>query len=48
MNKYGNLLNIMTTFSELNIVILQISIKNNGDGTSTISLESEFSNPAKM
>jgi len=48
LNKYGNLLSIMTTFSELNIVILQISIKNNGDGTSTISLESEFNNPSKM
>jgi (p)ppGpp synthase/HD superfamily hydrolase len=47
-NKYGNLLNIMTTFSELRIEILQISIKNNGDGTSIIMLESEFNNPSRI
>jgi hypothetical protein len=29
-------------------VILQISIKNNGDGTSSIFLESEFKNPARI
>jgi len=47
-NKYGNLLNIMTTFSELRIIILQISIKNNGDDTSIIMLESEFNNPSRI
>ena len=47
-NKYWSILNIMTTFSELNIIILQISIKNNWDWSSTISLESEFSNPSKI
>ena len=45
-NKYSNLLDIMTIFSDLRLVILQISIKNNGDGTSSIFLESEFKNPA--
>jgi len=47
-NKYGNLLNIMTTFSELRIVILQIAIKNLGDGSSVIMLESEFNNPSRI
>lgn len=47
-NKYNNLLTIMTTFSELHITILQISIKNNGDGTSLIMLESEFTNPSRI
>gem|GEM_PF-178211 len=47
-NKYGNLLKVMTTFSELRIVILQISIKNNGDGSIIIMLESEFSNPSRI
>jgi len=48
LNKYGNLLKVMTTFSELRIVILQIFIKNIGDGTSIIMLESEFSNPSRI
>ena len=47
-NKYSNLLDIMTIFSDLCIVILQISIKNNGNGTSSIFLESEFKNPARI
>lgn len=47
-NKYSNLLDIMTIFSDLRLVILQISIKNNGDGTSSIFLESEFKNPARI
>lgn len=47
-NKYSNLLDIMTIFSDLHIVILQVSIKNNGDGTSSIFLESEFKNPARI
>lgn len=48
MNKYSNLLDIMTIFSDLRMVILQVSIKNNGDGTSSIFLESEFKNPARI
>jgi (p)ppGpp synthase/HD superfamily hydrolase len=47
-NKYSNLLDIMTIFSDLRLVILQVSIKNNGDGTSSIFLESEFKNPARI
>ena len=47
-NQYSNLLDIMTIFSDLRLVILQISIKNNGDGTSSIFLESEFKNPARI
>lgn len=47
-NKYSNLLDVMTIFSDLHIVILQVSIKNNGDGTSSVFLESEFKNPARI
>jgi (p)ppGpp synthase/HD superfamily hydrolase len=47
-NKYWNLLNIMTTCSELWIIILQVSIKNNWDWSSTITLESELNNPSKI
>lgn len=47
-NRYSNLIDVMTIFSDLHIVILQISIKNNGDGTSSIFLDSEFKNPARI
>lgn len=47
-NKYSNLLDVMTILGDLHIVILQVSIKNNGDGTSSIFLESEFKNPARI
>lgn len=47
-NKYGNLLNIMSTFAELHIAILQVSIKNNGDGSSSIMIESESNNPSRI
>ncbi|AHB40908.1 hypothetical protein P148_SR1C00001G0093 [candidate division SR1 bacterium RAAC1_SR1_1] len=47
-NKYSNLLEVMTILGDLHIVILQVSIKNNGDGTSSIFLESEFKNPARI
>ena len=47
-NKYSNLLDIMTIFSDLHIVILQVSIKNNWDWTSNIFLDSEFENPARI
>ncbi|MDD3262370.1 MAG: RelA/SpoT family protein [Candidatus Absconditabacteria bacterium] len=47
-NKYSSLLDVMNIFSDLHIVILQISIKNNGDGTSDIFLDTEFKNPARI
>jgi len=47
-NKYSSLLDVMTIFGDLHIVILQISIKNNGDWTSDIFLETEFKNPARI
>lgn len=47
-NKYSNLLDVMTILGDLHIVILQVSIKNNGDWTSSIFLESEFKNPARI
>lgn len=47
-NKYSNLLDVMTILWDLHIVILQVSIKNNGDGTSSIFLESEFKNPSRI
>jgi len=48
LNKYSNLLDVMNIFSDLHIVILQVSIKNNGDGTSSVFLESEFKNPSRI
>jgi (p)ppGpp synthase/HD superfamily hydrolase len=47
-NKYSNLLDVMTIFSDLHIVIIEASIKNNGDGTSSMYLDTEFKNPAKL
>lgn len=48
LNKYSNLLDVMTMLEDLHIAILEISIKNNGDGTSNIHLETEFKNPARI
>ncbi len=47
-NKYSSLLDVMTIFGDLHIVILQISIKNNWDWTSDIFLDTEFKNPARI
>jgi len=47
-NKDGNIIKIMTLFSELNITITQISIQNLNSGKSKISLEIEFVNPTKI
>jgi GTP diphosphokinase / guanosine-3',5'-bis(diphosphate) 3'-diphosphatase len=48
INKYSNLLDVMTILEDLHITILQVSIKNNGNGTSSIFLDSEFRNPARI
>jgi len=47
-NRYSNLLDVMTILWDLHIVILQVSIKNNWDWTSSIFLDSEFKNPARI
>lgn len=47
-NRYSSLLDVMTIFGDLHIVILQISIKNKWDWTSDIYLETEFKNPARI
>ena len=46
--KYGNIMNIVKLFSELHISVLQVSLRNLPDDTSLVTLESEFSNPAKI
>jgi (p)ppGpp synthase/HD superfamily hydrolase len=47
-SEYANLLNLVNVFSELDISILNIALKNLLDGTSIVTLESAFSNPAKI
>jgi (p)ppGpp synthase/HD superfamily hydrolase len=47
-DQYGSMVDIMTIFTELRIPILQFSIKNIGDQTRIVSLQSEFNNPAKI
>jgi len=47
-HKYGNIINIMTLFSELNITITQISIQNIDKTRNKVSLEAEFENPTKI
>ena len=46
--KYGTIMNVIKVFSELNVEILQVSMKNLEGGVSIVSLESEFTNPARI
>lgn len=46
--KYGNIMDIIKIFSELNVSVTQVSLKNLPDGMSLVTLESEFINPARI
>jgi (p)ppGpp synthase/HD superfamily hydrolase len=46
--RYGTIMNVIKIFSELNIEILQVSMKNLEDGDSIVILESAFTNPARI
>lgn len=46
--KYGNIMNIIKIFNELNVTVNQVSLKNFPDGNSVISLESESVNPSRI
>lgn len=46
--KYGNILNIIKIFNELNVSVSQVSLKNLPDGSSIVFLESAFVNPARI
>jgi (p)ppGpp synthase/HD superfamily hydrolase len=48
LSEYANLLSLVNVFSELDISILNIALKNLMDGTSIVTLESLFSNPSKI
>ncbi|MEI8091645.1 MAG: hypothetical protein WCG98_05470 [bacterium] len=41
-------MNIVQIFSDLNISVTQVSIKNLPDGNSVVTMESELANPAKI
>ena len=47
-DKFKNIINIMTLFSDLNINVLQISIEETQEKKNKISLELQFENPAKI
>jgi len=47
-NRFNNIINIMTLFSDLNINISQISIEETPQKKNKISLELQFENPAKI
>ncbi len=47
-SRSGNLLGLMKVFSELSIIILQVSMKNLLDGSSLVTFETELSNPSRM
>ena len=46
--RYGTIMQVIKIFSELNIEILQVSMKNLEDGDSIVLLESAFTNPARI
>lgn len=46
--KYGNIMNIIKIFNELNVSVNQVSLKNFPDGNSVVTLESEFVNPSRI
>jgi len=46
--QYGNIMNIIKIFNELNVEVNQVSLKNLPDGVSVVSLESAFINPARI
>lgn len=46
--KYGNIMNIIKIFTELNVSVNQVSLKNLPDAMSLVTLESEFVNPARI
>jgi GTP pyrophosphokinase len=46
--QYGTIMHVIKIFSELNIEILQVSMKNLEDGMSIVILESAFTNPARI
>lgn len=46
--KYGNIMNIIKIFNELNVSVNQVSLKNFPDGNSVVSLESELVNPSRI
>ncbi|MEI7563309.1 MAG: hypothetical protein WCJ39_06760 [bacterium] len=46
--KYGTIMHVIQIFAELNIEILQVSMKNVDGGMSIVILESAFTNPARI
>lgn len=47
-NKPWNLIGMMKIFTELNIPVLQVTMKNIQDNMSLVAFETEFSNPGKI
>lgn len=47
-NKYGNLIYIMEKLWELNMEISHVWVKNLNDGTSEVTIESEYQNPSQI
>ena len=47
-SKQGNIIGIMKIFNDLNIPVLQVSMKNLLENMSLLAFEIEFSNPGKI
>jgi (p)ppGpp synthase/HD superfamily hydrolase len=48
VTQHSNIMNIIKLFNELNVSVNQVSLKNLPEGTSLVTLESEFVNPARI
>lgn len=46
--KYGNIMNIIKIFNELNVSINQVALKNHADGKTVVTMESAFVNPSRI
>jgi (p)ppGpp synthase/HD superfamily hydrolase len=47
-SKPGKLINMMKIFTELNVPVLQVMMKNFDNNLSLLAFETEFSNPGKV